>query len=957
MLLFAFKKMLRNKWMVSCLLIGAMVFVAVLSIIPTYSNGVYRHMLIRDLEAQQVRRGEFPGNWFLNIMIRGDDDERSNNFSSAHDFEQLVEERYVPGMGLPVLASRKQYTLDRFFYHTRARGETLQVSIYGIENFWDHVDIISGRVPENDLSNDVMEFVISRADYQRSDIRLNQEFDIFTYALPADTDRLYGRAVCVGIFEQRFDEPFWYTDIGIGQLNFILDFDFLVERYVIPETIFVSAISFFYSFDYTELRLENVDSIMRTTARVRSDIYSRGVLSFPTEFTLRSYMQRRDVLEFMLWILIIPVITMLVFYIYMVSKLMINYESNEIAVLKSRGARNRQIFSVYAVISLLIAGFAFITGPPLGLLAGRVLGFSNGFMELVARRGLPLELSRLSFLYAGFAALMFVFIMLIPALRATRDTIVKSKQKKSRRVSAPLWQRLFLDLVLIAVSIYALYLYSANAAIRALADVSGTGAPVDPLVLAASSMFVLGAGLGFLRIYPFLIKLIYRLGKNNWPPTLYTTLLSISRFKGSGQFLALFLVFNIGLGLFNATAARTLNRFLEDRVRYENGADIVLTQTWPVEFFHYRVEVSDSGEVSYHRLSPVQLAGGAGSGGFDEMIISRTQVREPPFDVFPKLAGVENATKVFKRDTVRISAGGQSISATIMGIIPHEFGEIAWFRNDLSSTHINNYLNLMTNDPSAVFLSSSMRDEYGFMIGDRVRIGWADQSSSLDCTVYGFVDFWPSINPVAKPNFIVANLDTLQRQMRIEPYSIWLSLFDSVSSYEFYETLNDTDIRVGRISDTRQDLISIKNDPMLQGMNGTLTLGFIVTLCITFIGFLIYWVLSIKSRLLQFGILRAMGLSRFGLVLTLMWEQLFVSGSAIAAGFGIGILASRLFVPTLQLIYSASEQIPPFLTTANRADYITLLLAFGGMLITGLIILIVMIRRLKTDQVLKLGED
>jgi len=100
-----------------------------------------------------------------------------------------------------------------------------------------------------------------------------------------------------------------------------------------------------------------------------------------------------------------------------------------------------------------------------------------------------------------------------------------------------------------------------------------------------------------------------------------------------------------------------------------------------------------------------------------------------------------------------------------------------------------------------------------------------------------------------------------------------------------------------------------------------------------------------------------MGLSRFGLFITLIWEQLLVSGSAIAAGFGIGVLTSRLFVPALQLIYLPSEQIPPFLTLVNRADYIILFSTFGGMFIAGLLILTVMIKRLKTDQALKLGED
>jgi len=955
MFFFTLKKMLRNKWMVSCLLLGAIVFVAVISLIPTYSNGVYRHMLIKDLEAQQVRNNEFPGNWFLSVMIKDSTNVQREGFSQAREIERLVEESYVPNMHMPVLASRKHYSLDRFYYYTRATDSLKQVSILGVENFWEHVDIITGRVPDNDVSGDVLEFVLSRSDYQNTDIRLDQEFDLFTYALPDDTDRRYSSAVCVGIFEPRFDEPYWYSTYGFSGTTFIIDFDFLVERFVEPETIFVGFLSFYYCFDYTELRIENINSVLETTRRMRAEIFREGSLIFPMEGTLRTYTVKRVTLEFMLWILVIPVIVMLIFYIYMVSKLMISYESNEIAVLKSRGARNFQIFSIYALMSTFIAAASFFIGPLSGLLAGRILGLSNGFMELVARRGLPLELSRYSLLYAGIAALVFISVMLIPAIRASRDTIVVTKQKKSRRVSAPLWQRLWLDVILTGASLYSLYLYRTNAQLRAISDISGVNAPVDPLVLAASSMFVLGLGLAFLRLFPFMVKLIYTLGKNFWPPTLFSSLLSISRFRGTSQFLSLFLVFNLGLGLFNATAARTLNRFLEDRVRYENGADITLAQAWPFEMIYYRVEFSDDGEMIYHRTrAPVMQPG---SGDSDDHIIYRTHIKEPPFDVFQRIAGADNATKVFKRNNVNLSTVSFGANAYLMGIIPHEFGQIAWYRNDLFPTHINNYLNLMTADPSAVLLSSSMRDDFGFSIGDHLRVGWSEQSSSLDCTVYGFVDFWPSINPVLQPHFIIANLNTIHRQMRMEPYSIWMNHDSNITSFEIYEALNDAEIRVTSLSDTRQDIIAVKNDPLLQGMNGTLTLGFIVTLCITFIGFLIYWVLSIRSRLLQFGILRAMGLSRAGLIITLMWEQLLVSGTAVAAGFGVGILTSKLFAPTLQLMYSASEQIPPFLITAARSDYAVLLSAFGGMLIVGLTVLTIMIRKLKPDQVLKLGED
>jgi len=585
---------------------------------------------------------------------------------------------------------------------------------------------------------------------------------------------------------------------------------------------------------------------------------------------------------------------------------------------------------------------------------------SNGFMELVARRGLSFELSAYTYLYAAAAAGGFIIVMLLPIPGALKDTIVKSKQKKSRRQNAPVWQKMYLDILLTAASLYSIRLYTTSAYIQTLTDAGGVDAPIDPLLLIASALFVLGAGLFFLRIFPYLISGLYHIGKRIWSPALYSTLLSMVRTKENTQFLALFLIFSIGLGLFYATAARTINKFLEDRVRYEIGADIVLSENWPTQTINYRMSLSEDGsEVVLEQIITTDPFEFIDTTAPD--VITQTQFREPPFERVMSLSGVEDATRVFTRNNARVSLRGTSFSAELMGIVPHEFGRVAWFRNGLLPHHINAYLNLMTVDPSAVFLSSSMQ-EHGFNIGDHVRIGWAEQSRSLDGTVYGFLDFWPSINPILSEgrgytDFVVVNLDSLNRQMRMEPYSVWIRTDGYTSSADLYESINESDIRLATLHDTNQQIITTKNDPLLQGMNGTLTLGFIVTLCITFIGFLIYWILSIRSRLLQFGIFRAMGLSKMKIVSMLLWEQLFVSGSAILAGLGIGLLASRLFVPMLQLIYAPSEQTPPFMITISPSDYAAIFIAIGSMLITGLVVLSVMIRKLKVDQVLKLGED
>ena len=178
-----------------------------------------------------------------------------------------------------------------------------------------------------------------------------------------------------------------------------------------------------------------------------------------------------------------------------------------------------------------------------------------------------------------------------------------------------------------------------------------------------------------------------------------------------------------------------------------------------------------------------------------------------------------------------------------------------------------------------------------------------------------------------------------------------------MKSADIYQDITDKELNFTSLLDRSQELVAVKNDAMLQGLNGALTLSFLVSVFVCFIGFLIYWILNIKSRTLQFGILRAMGLSKGSLLRMLMWEQLFVSGGAILAAVGIGAASSSLTVPLLQYLYPAAEQIPPFRITVFAEDYAKIFLVIALMLFISVVILSVLINKLKIDQALKLGED
>ena len=120
---------------------------------------------------------------------------------------------------------------------------------------------------------------------------------------------------------------------------------------------------------------------------------------------------------------------------------------------------------------------------------------------------------------------------------------------------------------------------------------------------------------------------------------------------------------------------------------------------------------------------------------------------------------------------------------------------------------------------------------------------------------------------------------------------------------------------------------------------------------------MIYWILSIRSRELLFGILRAMGMGKKEVLHILLNEQIFCGLLSILAGVGIGTLASRMFVPMIQNAYAATDQVLPLNLVCEMQDLMKLFITIAAVLIVCMIVLIRNISKMNISSALKLGED
>jgi len=148
-----------------------------------------------------------------------------------------------------------------------------------------------------------------------------------------------------------------------------------------------------------------------------------------------------------------------------------------------------------------------------------------------------------------------------------------------------------------------------------------------------------------------------------------------------------------------------------------------------------------------------------------------------------------------------------------------------------------------------------------------------------------------------------------------------------------------------------------KDDPLRTGLFGALSVGFVAASVLSVLGFLLYAVITIQARSLQFGVLRATGLSVAQLVGLLSTEQLSLIGVGIALGTALGAGAGWMFTRFLQVSIIARESVPPFLIVTPWATIFQLYVILVVVFLVALVASVHLLRRMRVHAVLRLGEQ
>ena len=220
--------------------------------------------------------------------------------------------------------------------------------------------------------------------------------------------------------------------------------------------------------------------------------------------TLDAYETKEFFSSIPLLVLTLQIVGIVLFYLVLVSTMVVERQQSEVALLKSRGAGLWHIMAISAIEGVLLVALGLGLGPLVAQEAIALLGFAPAFDGLTGGARLTVELTGETYIWAAIGAALSFIALLWPAWRSNRATVVHYVRATSRPQDKPAFQRYYLDLVVVGIGAL-LFFQLQDSGSLVTEDLFG-GLDQDPLLLIAPAVFVVTVAVLFLRLFPVLLS-------------------------------------------------------------------------------------------------------------------------------------------------------------------------------------------------------------------------------------------------------------------------------------------------------------------------------------------------------------------------------------------------------------------------------------------------------------------
>lgn len=673
---------------------------------------------------------------------------------------------------------------------------------------------------------------------------------------------------------------------------------------------------------------------------------SGSVFSTPSApSTLESFRSQMALARLPASILALQVILLLLFFVSMMAQLLVDRQAEAIAVLRSRGASGWQVLGSLITQSIVLSIIALIAGPLLAIAAVYFIALrllpsaTQGAINVISNAPLQALLDIRG--YASITALAAIVAMIFFLYRASRMNVIATGRRRS------LLQRLNLDVIAIIIALagYGISLYLSN--VQGLLDAQTQALISSPLALIGPIFLLLAAVLLFMRIFPFLLRLSSNIALRMRSAAPMLALAQMARSPRQAVRMTLLLALATAFTIFTLVFTASQSQRGLDIAAYQAGADF--------------------------------------SGNFRLNANILTLAQETA--LYKKVPGVTSATVGYIGDGTVVEGlsalTAPNLPIQIRAVDPSTFAQtMIWTSTDSSQPLSSLMAQLAAQRATAIrtttvpaIVDAYTWDQLGLHVGAPFSVNNSSTpGDSLHYIAIAEVQHIPTINDSSAGGVLVdyASLAAVQTQVNrtyISLNHVWLqSQNDPAALASVRTALTSGILRVENLYDRRELANALHTDPLFLNLIGVLILGATAALLLAVVGNLMASWLSVRTRLTNFAVLRALGTAPRQIASVLLWEQGIVYATALFLGIIFGVLLSVTVVPTLVFTsitpgsvisnsdFYALQQIIPVQLIAPLSLGIAFL-ALIAILVVALVMMMRIILRRSLSQVLRLSED
>ena len=636
---------------------------------------------------------------------------------------------------------------------------------------------------------------------------------------------------------------------------------------------------------------------------------------------LKDFVQRQTTLTVLLLSMNVPAIGFLLYFLVLISGIIARSQQRETSVLVSRGAGTVRVLWLVLVEEWLL----FVLGVPLGVGAGmliaRGMGYTDSFLDFIARDALPVSLQGVDvWLIAAALALAFI-ARLLPAIAAARTSIVEYETAYARPDKGPLWRRAYLDFLLLAPTVYAYQQLGQQEAFALLAQENASELYSDPLLILAPALVILTASLLIMRFFSPMMNLLDKLASLLPGTVVHLALRQLGRQGHSYLNPLLLVIICLGLGIYTHSLAASVDEWLVDRIKYQAGGDF--------------------------RFQPITE--GESGGGWT-----------PELSWFAQKFDAQRAIRVgnYGARIEGLSSSTRRQGKRMMGVDRAEFASVSWFRPDFADDSLGGLMNRLAAEPEAVLVSRDFLNEHLLRIGDRLDV-WVILEPGIsiltDFFISGVYDYFPTVE--GDEIVLIANLEYLHLiGGAVYAYEVWLRAPDNDRGEEVRRNLRIGGIETLRWHDVVGTLTEEKSRLERVGVFGALTVGFLSAALMAVLAFLMHSYASLRERFYQFGVLRAIGALRRQLIVQLAVEYAVLVLYGSAAGAVIGVWVSVLFTPFFRSAADSKAILPPMLPVIAEGEITQLTIIFIAVMVLVVVAATAQATQRRIFEVMRVGQ-